>query len=240
MFDSLLPYADVFIAASLSNSPALSNRNAGIADGFFITGTDTEIGKSYITCRIAEYLLQKRLGLAISPRKPIASGCLPQPDGHLLSEDADLVHRASQTPDDLETVCPYRFEPPISPARAISQAGAPIGLNELEMACQAPKGRFRLVEGAGGLYSPLTPDGHNLDLIQRLGLPVVLVVGNKLGCLNHALLTIRALEAAQQPIALIVLNDLSDNADPENFTDLQSLVAYPSVHTPYHVYPGLL
>ncbi len=230
MFDELLPTVDTFLNATDSATP----------NGFFITGTDTEIGKSYSTCRIAEYLLQKRPGLVISPRKPIASGCLPQPDGRLLSEDADSVHSASQTPDDLETVCPYRFEPPISPARAIAQAGADIRLNELVEACQAPQDRFRLVEGAGGLYSPLTPDADNLDLIQRLRLPVVLVVGNKLGCLNHALLTIRALEAAKQPIALIVLNDLSDNADPENFTDLQSLVPYPCVHTPYHGYQGQL
>lgn len=190
--------------------------------GFFITGTDTDSGKTFVTCQIARFLRQKQPGLVIFGRKPIASGAIKQIDGSLLSQDALQIQQACGQHETLAQVCPFVFEPPISPARAITQAKAPIFLNDLIKACDTPG--FKLVEGAGGFYSPLTPNALNADLAKALNLPIVLVVGNRLGCLNQALLSIEAIQHQGLQLALVVLNDLSRDADPDNFTDLKALL----------------
>ena len=200
--------------------------------GYFITGTDTEIGKSHIACALAMGLLQQ--GYQVAVRKPIASGCLKQPDGSLLSEDAYRLQQASQTKDSLQTICPYQFEAAISPARAIRQANQPIGLADLVQACQAPASHFLLVEGAGGFLSPLCDNALNADLAKQLALPIILVVGNKLGCINHALLTLQAIQQRHLSLAAIVLNDLSQQSDPDNLTDLKNLLPNQQlIHHPY-------
>lgn len=190
--------------------------------GFFITGTDTDSGKTFVSCQIAAFLAQKLPDLVIFGRKPIASGALKQSDGSLLSTDAKQLQIACGHFESLQTICPYVFEPPISPARAIQKAQADIGLQELIKACDAPG--FRLVEGAGGFYSPLSPDALNADLAKALDLPIVLVVGNRLGCINQALLSIEAIQKHGLQIALVVVNDLGGDADIENVTDLQTLL----------------
>lgn len=195
--------------------------------GFFITGTDTDIGKTFVSSAIAQYLLKKQPGLVISPRKPIASGALRDHKGELYSEDAVQLHQACNSQESLKTVCPYLLEPAISPARAIQQAKQTITIQDLALACQVPQEALALVEGAGGIYSPLASDGLNIDLAKQLDYPVILVVGNRLGCLNHALLSIDAIEKAGLEIAHIFVNNLSDQADLENITDLQSLTTYP-------------
>ncbi|MBD3611477.1 MAG: dethiobiotin synthase [Hydrogenovibrio crunogenus] len=201
--------------------------------GFFITGTDTDIGKTFVSCTVAQYLLEKQPGLAISPRKPIASGALRDHNGELYSEDAVQLHQACKSQEPLNTVCPYLLEPAISPARAIQQAKQTITIHDLVLACKVPQQTVAFVEGAGGIYSPLASDGLNIDLAKQLGYPVILVVGNRLGCLNHALLSIAAIENAGLEIAHIFVNNLSDQADPENITDLQSLTTHPVSLVPY-------
>lgn len=190
--------------------------------GFFITGTDTDSGKTFITCQIATFLAQKSPRLSIFGRKPIASGAVKQSDGSLLSHDAQQLQMACGNFEPLETICPFVFEPPISPARAIQKAHLDLPLSDLVKACDAPG--FKLVEGAGGFYSPLTADGLNADLAKALDLPIVLVVGNRLGCLNQALLSIEAIQNHGLNIALVVVNDVDTNADPENFNDLQAFL----------------
>lgn len=201
--------------------------------GFFITGTDTDIGKTFVSCTVAQYLLEKQPGLAISPRKPIASGALRDHNGELYSEDAVQLHQACKSQEPLNTVCPYLLEPAISPARAIQQAKQTITIHDLVLACKVPQQTVAFVEGAGGIYSPLASDGLNIDLAKQLGYPVILVVGNRLGCLNHALLSIAAIENAGLEIAHIFVNNLSDQADSENITDLQSLTTHPVSLVPY-------
>lgn len=204
--------------------------------GYFITGTDTEIGKSHITCALAMGLLQQ--GYQVAVRKPIASGCIKQADGSLLSEDAYRLQQASQTEDSLQTICPYQFEAAISPARAIRQSGLDIGIEDLLQACKAPTSHFLLVEGAGGVLSPLCDDGLNADLAVQLQLPVVLVVGNRLGCLNHALLSIEAIQQRGLQLAAIILNDIEPDSDPDNFKDLQKLLSKQSItHHPHQTHP---
>ncbi|BBP42678.1 dethiobiotin synthase [Thiosulfativibrio zosterae] len=195
--------------------------------GFFITGTDTDSGKTYVTCQIAEFLRQNCPGLVIFGRKPIASGAILLADGTLRSEDAFLIQQACGAHESLEMVCPYVFEPPISPARAIAQSEQNILLPDLLKACEADG--FRLVEGAGGFYSPLTPDGLNADLAKALGLPLILVVGNRLGCINQALLSITAIENSGLQIAAVLVNQITPDADTDNYQDLQALLK----HKPY-------
>lgn len=199
--------------------------------GFFITGTDTDIGKSFVACCIAKGLIDK--GVNVSPRKPIASGCLRQIDGTLLSTDAQQLQLASQSNESLSHICHYTFEAAISPARAIALANQFITIENLQQACNVKEGDFALIEGAGGFLSPLASDGLNADLAAKLDYPIILVVGNRLGCLNHALLTIEAIETRGLKLHAIVLNDLSDRSDLDNLHDLCRLTSYPIVYQPY-------
>jgi len=202
--------------------------------GFFITGTDTDAGKTYATGCIGQSLIQ--LGIKVSPRKPIASGCILQADGSLLSEDALFIQQACSSLDSLSTICPYTYEPAISPQRALNQANANVSINHLVNACKPINNNFALIEGAGGFYSPLAIDGLNVDLAQALGYPVILVVGNKLGCINHTLLTIDAIKAANLPLHSVLVNDISKDSDINNFHDLEALLnaeTIPCYHLPY-------
>jgi len=197
--------------------------------GFFITGTDTHVGKTFITCQIAK-IFQKQPGLEVFARKPIASGCIKQIDGKLLSEDAQQLWHAVNQNEPLETICPYLFEAMTSPAHAIATSNQNITLKDLVNACQIKHSGTCLVEGAGGFYSPITPDGLNADLAKQLHYPVILVVGNQLGCINHCLLSIAAIESAQLSLAAIVVNDTTDAANFQNVLDIQALTHYPVVH----------
>jgi dethiobiotin synthetase len=184
--------------------------------GFFITGTDTDVGKTYVSGCIA--LTLRQLGLDVTPRKPIASGCLRQTDGSLLCEDAVFLQQSTNTNDSLQTICPYQFEPAISPHTAIKQANLNISISDLLKACDVPDREFALLEGAGGFYSPLALDGLNKDLAIALAYPIVLVVANRLGCINQTLLSIAAIEQAGLRLHAIVINQAqpSRTARPTN------------------------
>lgn len=187
--------------------------------GFFVTGTDTDVGKTYASGCIGHTLIQQ--GIDVSPRKPIASGCIPQADNSLYCEDAVFLKQACESEEPIERICPNQFIPPISPQRALQQAGITLTSKDLAKACEVDPGKFALVEGAGGFYSPLSSDGLNVDLAKLLQLPVILVVGNRLGCINHALLTIEAIEHAGLPLHSVIVNDIAPQADLANFKDLK-------------------
>jgi len=178
------------------------------ASGFFITGTDTDVGKTYVAGCIAHTLIEQ--GQHVVPRKPIASGCLPQADGSILCSDAAFLKQACRSDESLDTICPYQFEPPISPQKAIEQADKIITTQDLIKACDLNAHDFYLVEGAGGFYSPLCSNGLNRDLATALKLPVILVVKNQLGCINHTLLTLQAIEDAGLETHAIIINFADD------------------------------
>lgn len=218
----------------LANSPTPTEKKPSSNGGFFITGTDTEIGKTFVSGCIAKSLLEA--GLEVLPRKPIASGCIKQTNGSLLSEDALFLQQSSQTRLSLREICNYQFEAPISPQRAIANSDTVINIDDLVAACrlsETNENQISLVEGAGGFYSPLALDGLNADLAERLQLPVILVVGNRLGCINQALLSIEAILSRGLQIHCIVVNDISADADIDNFTDLQSWTDIPVLHNGY-------
>lgn len=200
---------------------------------YFITGTDTEIGKTYATASLAASLKQQHPHLRLAVRKPIASGAIQNTKGDWVSEDALRLQDASGSTEPLETINPYLFEAPISPERAIRQAGQNIFIRDLAQACQTNNADVTLVEGAGGFCSPLALGGTNADLAEQLQAPVILIVGNRLGCLNHAYLTLEAIERRGLSVAVIIMNDLSDQADRENLNDLRQATHIPCLHLPY-------
>lgn len=187
--------------------------------GFFITGTDTDVGKTYVTAQLATAFRQL-LG-RVSTRKPIASGCADR------CLDADILAQASQ--EDPWLVCPYRFAPAISPARAMRQSHRKIHIADCINAA-TNSDALTLVEGAGGWCSPLCCDGDNADLATALQLPVILVVANRLGCINHARLTIQSIQQTGLVCSAVIMNDVTQQADPDNITDLQSYLPHPIYH----------
>ncbi|AXK39143.1 dethiobiotin synthase [Crenobacter cavernae] len=176
-----------------------------MAQGYFITGTDTEIGKTHSAVKLVE--LWRRDGKRVAAMKPVASGCEVLPDGRWLNDDVErLVAATGQT--DRDAMNPYRFLPPVSPHIAAREAGVKISLDVIaEHYDKLAEGAdVVLVEGAGGWLAPLSDTLFMADLAARLELPVILVVGMRLGCINHALLTARAIEASGQTLAGWVAN----------------------------------
>jgi dethiobiotin synthetase len=161
-----------------------------MARGIFITGTDTGVGKSLVACALIEKF--KALNLKVAGMKPVASGSSILSVG-LRNEDALAIQRASNVAADYSLVNPYCFEPPIAPHIAAKQAGVSIDLARLQNCYDqlSDAADVVIVEGAGGWRVPLE-SGYLCDFPEQAGLEVVLVVGMRLGCLNHALLTAEA------------------------------------------------
>lgn len=160
--------------------------------GWFITGTDTGVGKTFVT----ELLLQAltRAGRSAIGIKPIASGARHSLAG-LRNDDAERLLANSSVAVTYEEINPYIFAPPIAPHLAAAQVGVAIDLHRLQNHVERLRQRADhvVVEGAGGWRVPLGRDGDMAALAKALGLPVVLVVGVRLGCINHALLTAEAI-----------------------------------------------
>jgi len=158
----------------------------------FITGTDTGVGKTLVSMLLLRAL--RAQGLTVRGLKPIASGAVPTSDG-LRNEDALALQSASFPAVDYATVNPYCFEPAIAPHLAAARAGTPLATDALvAWYRRAADGVDAVVtEGAGGWRVPLHPTGYLSDLPEALGIDVVLVVGLRLGCLNHARLTFEAI-----------------------------------------------
>jgi dethiobiotin synthetase len=174
--------------------------------GYFITGTDTGVGKT----RVAAGLLRAfaRAGRRTVAMKPVASGCVGAP-GALRNDDALMLMAQMTESAPYELVNPYAFEPPIAPHLAAAAVGVDIELGRIEDAWRAlPAADVAVVEGAGGWRVPLTGRRSLAAVPQRLGLPVILVVGLRLGCLNHTLLTAEAIAADGCRLAGWVGNDI--------------------------------
>lgn len=165
--------------------------------GCFVVGTDTEVGKTVAACALLRRA--RASGLSAAGYKPVASGAVATPDG-LRNADAESLLRESselQPPLSYQDVNPFTLEPAVAPHLAAEAAGMALDPAAMVAGAERLAGRVDriVVEGAGGLLVPLGPDADLGDVAGRLGLPVVLVVGLKLGCINHALLTVEALAA---------------------------------------------
>ncbi len=178
--------------------------------GFFVTGTDTEVGKTVISVGLIHALQQQ--GLKVAAMKPVASGCQMTDQG-LRNDDALALQQAADIKVDYQAINPYAFEPAIAPHIAAQQAGVGIDLNRLQQGYQQLKSMADavVVEGAGGWLVPLNDNQSIADLAVNINLPVVLVVAIKLGCINHALLTADSIRSTGLSLAGWVANDFLDD-----------------------------
>lgn len=202
---------------------------------WFITGTDTGVGKTEIALALMA-ALQAR-GLRVAAMKPVASGCVASAQG-LRNDDAVRLQQQASMYLPYALVNPYAFEAPIAPHLAAADARITIELAQIagayrELHAQADA---VIVEGAGGWLVPLS-DGHTMaDLALTLNLPIILVVALRLGCLNHALLSAAAITQRGQQLAGWVANEITPSMDylVENIATLQQRLAAPLLgHVPY-------
>ncbi len=174
-----------------------------MGQGYFVTGTDTGVGKTTVSCALLRAFAaqgKKAVGM-----KPVVAG---SENGQW--HDVEQLIAASNLSATRANVNPYAFHPPISPHIAAQQSGIEIDLAVIQRAYQTLSNQadIVIVEGAGGFLVPLSEHQTGADLAQALNLPVILVVGMRLGCLNHALLTAQAVRAAGLPLAGWVANGI--------------------------------
>lgn len=162
---------------------------------YFIIGTDTDCGKTYVTCQLLDYFKKgDKRALAL---KPVASGCA-ELNGQLISED--VLHLQRHNSDSHQQICQWLFKPPISPhlaAEQVSQFVSAQGVADFCNQSSFVNTDYLLIESAGGLMSPLNNNETWLDVLLLTQIPVIFVVGMRLGCLNHALLTEFVINAHQ-------------------------------------------
>lgn len=160
-----------------------------MGNGIFITGTDTGVGKTFFTCGLAA--LFKSYGYKVGVMKPAETGCIEK-DGQLFAEDAWRLKDASGCAERIDTICPYRLTEPLAPSIAAERAGVKIDVDHLLAVYReiSAKHDITLVEGAGGLMVPLVPSFTFADFARVAKLPMIVVAANKLGVINHLLLTL--------------------------------------------------
>lgn len=197
---------------------------------WFVTGTDTGIGKTRVACAVVEHLVSR--GLRVAAMKPVAAGCTRTDDG-LRNADALALMRVANVPLPYETVNPYALEPAIAPHVAAARAGIQVDIGRIHaLVCQL-EADCLVIEGAGGWCVPLGETLMFADLARRIADHVVLVVGLRLGCLNHALLTARQVRSDGVPLAGWVANILDEGmpALVENLATLDRLMPAPRLGT---------
>lgn len=183
-----------------------------MAPGFFVTGTDTGCGKTEVSLALMA-ALQAR-GLSVLGMKPVAAGCERTAEG-LRNEDALRLAAQGSFPIRHADINPYAFEPAIAPHLAAARQGVVISTAVIRSACRrlAERADAVVVEGVGGWRVPLGPEEDVGSLARVLGLPVVLAVGLRLGCLSHALLTAEAIERDRCTLAGWVGNRIDPGMD---------------------------
>lgn len=171
---------------------------------YFVTGTDTAVGKTLISCALLHGLAAQ--GKRVAGMKPVAAGCA---DGDI-HEDVRRLRAAGNVHVSLGQINPYCFVPAVAPHLAAQSTGVVINLERIAESFTGLAGQADevIVEGAGGFVVPLNEGQDSADLAVQLGLPVILVVGMRLGCLNHALLTVEAITARGLMLAGWVANVL--------------------------------
>lgn len=182
------------------------------ARGLFITGTDTEVGKTVVAAALA--LAFTARGLKVGIMKPVESGC-NRLNGTLVPQDAVFLCKAAACEAPLDLVNPYALEHPLAPTLAAELEGIPVSLSRIEASYRKLASMYdvMLVEGAGGILTPAFGELRMLDLAGALGLPVLVVARNALGAINHTSLTVRAAQAAGRPVYGVVLNNVSSAQD---------------------------
>lgn len=197
--------------------------------GLFITGTGTGVGKTYVASLIARDL--RAAGHRVGVYKPVASGCRACHDagsqGELVSDDAVALWQAAGMPGSLAEVCPQRFAAPLAPHLAARAEGKQIDRSLLRdgLAAWTESSDIVLVEGAGGLMSPLTDDEYVADLADDFGWPLVIVSANVLGTIHDTLATLIVAATFREGLAVagVVLNDPLPDRDASGDSNLDEL-----------------
>jgi dethiobiotin synthetase len=196
--------------------------------GFFVTGTDTGVGKTTFAVALIRALRQR--GLNVATMKPVAAGC-EWMEGRLSHDDVVALSAAANVKADPRLMNPYAFIPPIAPHIAAAQAGVAIEFDKIMAAYTALSAQSDVVvvEGVGGFRVPLGARLDTADMACVLDLPIILVVGVRLGCLNHALLTAEAIAHRGLKWAGWVANILEPNMDAldENIAELEMRLPSP-------------
>lgn len=197
--------------------------------GIFITGTDTEIGKTHITCLAAQACSAQNLSCGVY--KPACSGAVWDEDrGQYVWDDIERLAAATQHRYPTERICPQRFRAALAPPVAAHEEGRSV--DRLLMTTGIDWWRdhvdLLLVEGVGGWLCPLTADGTIADFATELGFPVLVVAANRLGTINHTLLTLESIEQRGLNVAGIVMNCLSAEADASASSNVSLLKQYTS------------
>lgn len=180
--------------------------------GYFVTGTDTDVGKTFASAALIHALVAS--GRRVVGMKPVASGCT-EDTGRRRNADADQLLAAGNVDAEYDLVCPYRFLPPIAPHIAASMEACEIDPAHIVSCYQRLAGQADrvVVEGVGGWCVPIGPELSMADVAVELGLPVILVIGARLGCINHALLTHEAIAMRGLTLAGWVYNRIDPRMD---------------------------
>jgi dethiobiotin synthetase len=212
-------------------------RLAGATRGFFITGVGTGVGKTLVTTILCHQLT--RMGQAVSALKPLVSGFVPDdPASH-----PALILRSlgrSPTPEAIAAIAPWRFAAPLSPHLAAHREGRSTARDDLAAFCRAREAEdrdFLLVEGAGGVMSPIEPETTCLDLILRLGYPAILVTGTYLGALSHTLTALAVLQGRGAAVRGIVVSESRESAGLAETAE--TLQHFAGVDLPMYALPRL-
>ena len=199
------------------------------AQSYFIVGTDTGVGKTFIASRIVQQFANQ--GYKTVGMKPIASGCEKNAQGEWVNEDVTALTNASNVQAPLNIINPYRFQPAIAPHIAASQAGVNIEIAKISQCFSTlqQQADIVIVEGAGGFLVPINPQETLADLAVALKLPIILVVGMRLGCINHALLTVEAIKQRGLHLAGLVANQIDPQMPvfQENLESLKTRIDAP-------------
>jgi len=194
--------------------------------GYFITGTDTNAGKTWATIALMRYF--KGQGKTVAGMKPVAAGCV-MVDGRLKNADALLIQENGSWQIDYDLINPYAYELPVSPH--IAGVDNPVRLDVLAAPFELLKtlADIVIVEGAGGWYAPLNEREAISDLAKALALPVIMVVAIRLGCINHARLTYQAIEHSGVKCAgwIAVCTDPDVLSRDENIQTIKAAVDAP-------------
>lgn len=201
------------MSAEQANAPVFP------ACGLFVAGTDTDVGKTYVACRIIEELVN--VGTAVAAYKPVASGS-DSPE----QSDAQRLYVASSHRGALVDVNPQFFRAPLAPPVAAAMENRQVDEQRILAGAAAWKGHCDclIVEGAGGLLSPISWSLTNADLAVALGYPVVLVAANRLGVVNHTLLSMEHARGLGVHVLAVVLNDVSDATSDQSRRSNESLL----------------
>lgn len=197
--------------------------------GLFITGTDTGVGKTYVSCLIAR--AARSQGVRIGVYKPVCSGATHDASGQWVWDDVERLADAAGGSFPKDRICPQCFAAPLAPPLAARREGRSVDRDLLREGAAWWVGRvdLLLVEGAGGLCAPITEDELASDLATDLGFPLVIVAADRLGAINHTLLTVQAARARGLSIAGIVMNQLTAGGDVSRGTNAAQIERFSGV-----------